>query len=101
MNLSVLKALLARIGVRDVVKAGSFEVGKPEVFFAQELGGEHGVENALGGESVGLPQESQVVVCTVEDDRLHGGRLEERGEIQAAERVHDVVVLADGNLDKA
>ena len=78
-----------------------YQVGKAQVLLAQHLGGEHRVENLLGRKAVGLPQQSQVVVGAVENQGLHGLRLEQRRNVEAAERVHYVVVLPDGNLYQA
>ena len=37
----------------------------------------------------------------MENERLHGAGLEQRGKVKPTQRVHNVVVLADGNLDQA
>ena len=84
-----------------VAEVFAHQVRKAQVFFAQNLCREHGIENLLGRESVCLPQQSQVVVGAVENERLHGAGLEQRGKVKATQRVHNVVVLADGNLDQA
>ena len=68
---------------------------------SQKLCGKHRVEDALGGVLVGLPEQAQVIVCTVENDGLHRLRGKQGRNVDSAERVHDIVVFADGNLDEA
>ena len=68
---------------------------------SQELCGKHRVEDALGGVLVGLPEQAQVVVRAVENDGLHRLRSKQGRNIDSAERVYDVVVFSDGNLDEA
>lgn len=69
--------------------------------FAQDLCGKHGVEDVGGAKLVSLPEQSQVVVGPMENQGLHGACLEQGGQIQAAEGVYDIMVVANGDLNKA
>ena len=82
-----------------VTEVFAHQVRKAQVIFAQDLCREHGVENLLWRKAVGLPEQSQIVVSAVENERLHGAGLEQRGKVKPTQRVHNVVVFADGNLD--
>ena len=77
------------------------QVSKPEVLFSQNLCGKHRVKNALWREPVGLPQESEVVICTMENQRLHCTSLKQRCKVQSTKRINNIMVFANGNLDEA
>jgi hypothetical protein len=68
---------------------------------AEELGGEHRIEDALGAELAELPKQADIEIAAVHDEVLGGEALPERSERQGCHQVHQVNLAGDEELEQA
>jgi len=79
-----------------------FEEGsETDALAAEELGGQHGVEDALGAEAATVVQEAEVEIAAVHHEVQAGEAFPKRVEIETgSERVHEVDVAFDKNWSR-
>jgi len=88
---------LVRLVERDPDARGE-EGREPDLLLADELRGEHRVEEGRGAEAVTPEEEPEVVVGPVHEERPGGEPREERREVEPGERVREERVGAEADL---
>ena len=93
-----LLRILGEGHVQELLRKG----GQPDLFDAQQLRRDHGVEHlAAGPEALPRAQQAQVVVGAVQDQPLVRQDFDETAEVQLRQRIDDEVRVSDGELDQA
>ena len=76
------------------------EVHEAELTKAQEAGRQHSVEDCGGDELVMFAEQTQVVVCPMHNQFVGRERFEEGAEVEASERIHQVIAGRSADLDQ-
>ncbi len=92
--------LLPVFSYRDI-KESLDEGGQPDLFDAEQLRRDRGVEDFTArSEAHRGAHHAQVVVTAVHDQRLLGQGFEETGQVQFGKRVDEEVLATEGELDQ-
>ena len=90
-----------RIFIEEDAEVFFEEGGEADALAVEQLGGEHGVEQAFRAEAAEVVQEADVKVAAVHQEVFCGEAFPERGEVEGCEDVDEEYFASDKKLEEA